>query len=201
MKRILINFLVVLAAFTFASCEKGDSEKDLGFPVIYIPQATVTGLDNSYPVPAGPLDQLTTRNCSIENGKLNIILGVARAGFISDKKGFSVSLGECPAETERKLAGYQENGTPAMALPAGTYSIPAKIEVPAGESGATSFVTVDLGSLASHREDIFTADGSKLLVLGLEISNPTAYELAATNTSVVLVIDPASAHWGDKPLI
>lgn len=201
MKKIFIKILVVLTAFTLASCEKGDSEKDLGFPVIYIPQATVTGLDNSYPVPAGPLDQLTTCNCSVENGKLNIILGVTRAGFIADKKGFSVSLGECQAETDRKLAGYQEDGTPAMALPSGTYSFPSKIEVPAGENGATCFVTVDLASLASHKEEIFSDNGSKLLVLGLEISNPTAYELAETNTSVVLVIDPASAHWGDKPLI
>lgn len=201
MKKILFNIFVVLSAFAIASCEKGDSQKDMGFPVIYIPQATVTGLDNSYPVPAGPLNQYTTCNCNVKEGKLNIIVGVTRAGFIADKKGYSVSLGECPAETDRKLAEYQEKGTPAMALPAGTYSFPAKIEVPSGESGTTCYVTVDLNALASHKAEIVTADGSKLLVLGLEISNPSVYELAETNTSVVLVIDPASEHWGDEPLI
>lgn len=198
MKKILITILAVIAVFVLASCEKGDSQKDLGFPVIYIPQATVTGLDNSYPVPAGPLNQYTSCNCIVQDGKLNIIVGVSRAGFIAEKKGYSVSLGECQSETDRKLAEYQEKGTPAMALPAGTYSFPAKIEVPDGESEATCFVTVDLAALAAHKYDIFTDGGCKLLVLGLEISNPSTYELAKTNTSVVVVIDPASEHWGGR---
>lgn len=201
MKKILINILTVLAAFAITSCEEGDSEKDLGFPVIYIPQATVTGLDNSYPVPAGPLSQYTSCNCSISDGKLNIIVGVQRAGFISDKKGFSVSMGECQSETDRKLSEYTEAGTPAMALPSGTYSIPSKIDVPAGESEATAFVTVDLGALAAHKDEIVGADGASLLVLGLEITNPTAYTLADTNTSVVLVIDPASAYWEGQTIL
>lgn len=201
MKKILFNLLTVLSAFALISCEKGDSEKDLGFPVIYIPQATVTGLDNTYPVPAGPLDQFTTCNCKIEDGKLNVIVGVLRAGFIADKKAYSVNLGECPSETERKLAEYAESGTPAMALPAGTFSVPSKIDVPSGENGATCYVSIDLASLASHKAEIAQGEVSKLLVLGLEISNPTNYSLAETNTSVVMVIDPASEYWGEKPLI
>lgn len=201
MKKILINILVVLAVSALTACTKGDLQKDLGFPVIYIPQATVTGLDNSYPVPAGPLSQYTSRNCMIQDGKLSIIIGVMRAGFVSDKKGFSVNLGECQSDAERKLAEYEENGVPAMALPAGTYSIPSKIDVPAGQNESTAYVTVDLGALASCRDQIVTPDGSKLLVLGLEISNPSEYALADANTSVVLVIDPASEYWEGQPII
>ena len=201
MKKIFINILAVVAAFALSGCEKGDSQKDLGFPVIYIPQATVTGLDNTYPVPAGPLDQYTTCNCKVEDGKLNVIIGVLRSGFIADRKAYSVSLGECPSETQVKLDGYAEAGIPAMALPAGTYSIPSKIEVPAGENGATCYVSIDLAALAAHKTQITADGGMKLLVLGLEISNPTQYSLAEKNTSVVMVIDPASEHWGEKPLI
>lgn len=201
MKKILVNILAVLAAFAFTACEKADSQKDLGFPVIYIPQATVTGLDNTYPVPAGPLDQYATCNCNIKDSKLNVIVGVTRAGFISDRKGFSVNLVECPGEAERKLAEYAENGTPAMPLPSGTYTIPSKIEVPSGESDATCYVSIDLAALAAHKAEIAEGEGFKLLVLGLEITNPTAYSLADKNTSIVMVIDPASEHWGEKPLI
>lgn len=201
MKKIFINILAVVAALALSGCEKGDSQKDLGFPVIYIPQATVTGLDNTYPVPAGPLDQYTTCNCKVEDGKLDVIIGVLRSGFIADRKAYSVSLGECPSETQSKLDGYAEAGTPAMALPAGTYSIPSKIEVPAGENGATCYVSIDLAALAAHKTEIAQGDGCKLLVLGLEISNPTQYSLAEKNTSVVMVIDPASEYWGEKPLI
>ncbi len=201
MKKIFTNILVVLAAFVMTACEQGDSEKDLGYPVIYIPQATMTGLDNSCPVPAGPLDQYTTCNCNVKDGSLNIIIGVLRAGFIADQRGFSVDLSVSGSETDRKLEGYSESGVPAMALPAGTYTIPSKIEVPEGQSGATTYVSVDLAALAAHRSEIVTEDGCKLLVLGLEISNPTAYSLAEQNTSVVLVIDPASEWWGAQPII
>lgn len=201
MKKILINILTFLAACALVSCEQGDSQKDLGFPVIYIPQAAYTGLDNSYPVPAGPLSQYRSCNCTVKDGKLNIILGVTRAGFIADKQAFSVDLGECRSEADRKLAEYEEKGTPAMILPEGTYSFPSKIDVPAGASEATCLVTVDLTALASHKDEIVTGDGCKLLLLGLEISNPSAYSLAESNTSVVLIIDPASEDWEGQAIL
>lgn len=201
MRKIFIDILVVFAAFSLIGCEKGDSQKDLGFPVIYIPQATYTGLDNTYPVPAGPLNQYTTCNCNVKDGKLNVIIGVLRSGFVAERKAYSVNLGECPSETQSKLDGYADAGTPAMALPVGTYSIPSKIDVPAGENGATCYISIDLAALAAHKNEIAQGEGFKLLVLGLEISNPTQYSLAEKNTSVVMVIDPASEYWGETPII
>lgn len=201
MRKIFIDILVVFAAFSLIGCEKGDSQKDLGFPVIYIPQATYTGLDNTYPVPAGPLNQYTTCNCNVKDGKLNVIIGVLRSGFVAERKAYSVSLGECQTETQRKLLEYGQNGTPAMALPAGTYTIPSRIEVPSGENGATCYVSIDLAALAAHKGEITQGGVCRLLVLGLEISNPTTYSLAEKNTSVVMVIDPASEYWGETPII
>ena len=52
--------MAVALTFVFSSCEPSDANKDYGFPLIYIPQATVTGLDNSYPIPTGPIAQNST---------------------------------------------------------------------------------------------------------------------------------------------
>lgn len=193
--RTIASAALAALVLTFNSCETDDAKKDYGFPVIYMPQATVTGLDNSYPVPGGPIDQLTSYNCNVKDGKLNVCVGVMRAGYIAKAKGFSVNLGVSESETARKLAEFAEKGTLAMELPEGCYNVPSKIEVPEGESGATCYVSIDLAALAAHKGEIRTAEGAKLLVLGLEISNPTAYELASENTSVVMIIDVDSEYW------
>ena len=51
------NILLFLLVSAFVSCQPNDATKDYGFAKIYIPQATVTGLDNSYPIPLGPFYQ------------------------------------------------------------------------------------------------------------------------------------------------
>lgn len=199
--KIIASATLAALALTFCACETNDATKDYGFPVIYMPQATVTGLDNSYPVPGGPMDQYTSYNCNVKDGKLNVVVGVIRAGYFANAKGFSVNLGVNESETSRKLAEYSEKGTLAMALPEGCYTVPSKITVPDGESGATCYVSIDLAALATHKGEIRTEDGCKLLVLGLGISNPTAYELAKENTSIVMVIDPDSEYWKDIQIL
>lgn len=195
MKKTFKYILTALvAALAFTACEEGDSEKDLGFPVIYIPQATVTGLDNSYPVPSGPFGQNTAYTCNVKDGKLNIALGVVRAGFVKNAKAFSVNLGVSSEETQKKLQEYAGKNTPAMALPESICTIPGQIKVEAGKNTGTCYVSVDLNALASNASIV--ADGAyKLLVLGLEISSPTEYELAEKNTSVVIVLDLNSSNW------
>ena len=200
-KTIIITAVAVALSLGAVSCQKSDATKDYGFPVIYMPQATVTGLDNTYPVPGGPMSQNTSYNCNVKDGKLNVVVGVMRAGYIAGAKAFSVNLGVCPAETSRKLEEYAASGIAAMALPDGCCSVPAKIDVPAGESGATCYVSIDLSALAAHAGEIRTEEGSRLLVLGLEISNPTAYQLAEVNTSLVMVIDPDSEDWNGTTIL
>lgn len=188
-------------AFGLSSCEKNNATMDYGFPVIYMPQATVTGLDNTYPVPGGPINQNTSYNCNVKDGKLNVAVGVMRAGYVAGAKAYSVNLGVSPAETSRKLEEYASKGIAAMALPDGCCSVPARIDVPAGESGATCYVSIDLAALGTHEAEIRTEEGSRLLVLGLEISNPTEYELAKENTSLVMVIDPDSEYWNGTTIL
>lgn len=197
MRKNLLFLAMAAMAFILAGCEPSDANKDYGFPKIYIPQATVTGMDNSYPIPNGPLDQNKTYVCNFKDGKLNIALGVVRAGALAEEKAFSVDLKVSEEETAKKIAEYDANDTPAAELPAGVCTIPEKISVKEGENTGTCYVTVDLQSLSSQASTLLVDGKYKLLVLGLEIANPTAYELAETNTSVIIVLDLNSAEWDD----
>ena len=192
-------YILLAAALCLAACSPDDATRDYGFPKVYIPQATVTGLDNSYPIPLGAFGQNSVYTCRYDaaSGKLSIALGVMRSGYLSEQKAFSVDLGLCQSETDRKLDEYADKGTPAQALPVDLCTIPSKIEVPAGSNGGTCYVEVDLKALSLQRAPLQTAEGYKLLVLGLGISNPTEYELAESNTSVVIVLDLASEYWKD----
>lgn len=191
-------FLALAAVVSLlAGCEPSDANKDYGFPLIYIPQATVTGMDNSYPIPNGPLDQNKTYVCNFKDGKLNIALGVVRAGAIADQKAFSVDLKVCESETERKIAEYDSKDTPAAELPVSMCTIPGKISVKQGNNTGTCYLTVDLQALSAQASSLLVDGQYKLLVLGLEIANPTEYELAESNTKVVIVLDLNSPEWDD----
>lgn len=195
-KNLLFLALAAMVSI-LVGCEPSDANKDYGFPKIYIPQATVTGMDNSYPIPNGPLDQNKTYVCNFEDGKLNIALGVVRAGALAKEKAFSVDLKVCDSETARKIAEYDSKDVPAAELPVNLCTIPGKISVKEGENTGTCYVTVDLKTLAGQASSIVTDGKYQLLVLGLEIANPTEYELAESNTSVVIVLDLNSSEWDE----
>lgn len=200
--------LLLIAAVALVSCGKDDATMDYGFPKVYIPQATVTGLDNSYPIPLGPFYRNSVYSCAYDSstGKLGIALGVIRSGYLSHQQAFSVDLGVSQEETSRKLAEYSDGGTPAAALPVSVCTIPDKISVEEGNSGGTCTVQVDLKALAGNRPSIYADGVYKLLVLGLQISNlsgPSEYSLADNYTSVVIVLNLGSEEWdnvaSDKP--
>ncbi len=199
LRKNLLFLAFAAMAFIFAGCEPSDATKDYGFPKIYIPQATITGMDNSYPIPNGPIGQNSKYVCNYKDGKLNIALGVVRAGYLAKEKAFTVDLGVSQSETEKKLAELDSKGTPAAALATSLCTIPAKISVAEGENTGTCYVSIDLQELAKDKASITetTAEGDvyKQLVLGLEISNPTEYELAESNTSVIIILDLNSENW------
>lgn len=172
---------IVFVLFIFAGCRKGDGDSDYGFGYVYMPQASFTGVNNHYPVPAG--NGVNTYNFMVSEAKdkLNIILGVSRSGKISDAGGFSVNIGVSSTKTDEAIAlGEIEN---AIALPSGMYQIPDKITVEAGKNSASFYLSVDINQLMNS-----TYNGHNL-ILAVEISNPTDFELADDNTSVVVVID------------
>ena len=204
--KALYRILFFALALALAACQPEDATKDYGFPKVYIPQATMTGIDNSYPVPAGPFYRNSVYTCSYDSqsGKLEIVLGVIRSGYLANQQAYSVSLGVSEAETTRKLTELGD--AVAAKLPEAVCTIPSHISVEAGTSGNTCLVSVDLKALSAQRATFYSAGVYKKLVLGLEISNlqgPADYALAEKNTSVVLVLDLGSEHWDtvaeDKP--
>ncbi len=197
MRKNLLLLALAALAFAFTGCEPTDANKDYGFAKVYIPQATVTGMDNSYPIPLGPFGQNTSYTCYYEDGKLYIALGVVRAGALEEEKGFTVDLVASKAETDKKVKALTGGGTAAVEMPSDVYELPAKIEVPAGDNTGTCYMSVDLKKLSDNRASIFAEGKYANLVLGLEIKNPTEYELADKNTSVVVVLDLNSAYWND----
>ena len=194
-RKITLYFAAALLSLGLIGCDPTDADKDYGFPKIYIPQATVTGLDNTYPIPNGPFGQNVSYTCCFEDGNLNIAIGVIRAGDLAHEDAFTVDLSVSVSETDRKLEGYKESGVPAMALPEDVCTIPEKISVPEGDNTGTCYVSVDLEELAKRTSELVEGTQYKLLVLGLEISNPTAYYLSETNTSVVVVLDLNDTEW------
>lgn len=204
MKTLCKTLLMLIAALALVACRKEDANKDYGFPKVYIPQATVTGIDNTYPIPLGPFYRHSVYTCSYDrqSGKLEIVLGVIRSGYFARQPAYSVSLGVSSAETTRKLEEYDKAGTPAAALSTSLCTLPDKISVPEGESGATCKLAVDLKALSQQRSSIYADGQYKLLVLGLEISQiqgPADYVLADQYTSVVVVLDLGSEHWDSVP--
>lgn len=200
MKNIFARLLApAAAALLIAACGKSDSKKDYGFPLIYIPQATVTGLDNSYPVPLGPFGQNSVYTCYYRDGRLNVAFGVVRAGAIANASGFTVDFRVSQAQTEAKLASLTEAGSYAQALDPSLCQIPSTISVEAGKNTGTTYLGIDLTALAARRESIWNGEAYPLLVLGVEIANPTAYELAEENTAAVLLLDLNSEYWDSAP--
>ena len=196
-RKNLLFLAIAAMAFVLAGCEPSDANKDYGFPKIYIPQATVTGMDNSYPIPNGPLDQNKTYVCNFKDGKLNIALGVVRAGYLAKEKAFTVDLKVCESETQKKLAELDSKAIPAAELPVNLCTISDKISVNEGENTGTCYLTIDLQELAKQATSLIVEGKYKNLVLGLELANPTEYELAESNTSVIVILDLNSAEWDE----
>lgn len=170
-KSIILLFFILV----FLGCEKGDGFTEFGLEKIYIPQAMVTGgINNNYTVPSGGGEY--TLNFNVSNGKVNVILGVLRSGS-SKSAAYSVDIKSYTpsAEVLASLGG--------IALPTTLYTLPNKVDVSADKTGETFYLSIDAQALK-----LDTYNG-KILVVTVEISNPSLYELAEKGTKVNVVID------------
>jgi hypothetical protein len=194
-KRIAFVFPVI--ALLLTGCVKSYNEDDVGYGKIYIPQATITGLDNSYPVPRGAFGISTSYTCYYKDGILHIALGVVRSGSFASQKAFSVNVAMSQEETTAYIARLIANGDEVIQLPSGTYQLPGSVNVESGNNIGTYYMAVDMRALASQSASLEGNNKWKKLALAVQISNPTEYELSDKNTSVVVVIDLNSVHWNN----
>ena len=164
--------LVLCAAilFAFVSCEKPDSEKAWGIPLIYMPQANY----NPYVVPNGGSAAQTNLNYSIDddNDVLNIFLGVYRSG-LQEKLSYKVNV---------NVENTALKGT--TLLPAAYYDIPMEVVCPDGERDATFYLSVDLNYLKANRNKDFS--------VVVYISDPSRYALNEDLCSTTVRIDTAN---------
>ena len=176
---IIVGFIIFLMGFS--ACDKGAGMDDYGFAYIYMPQATGSGgLNNNYYVPSGNGEY--TYNFKIDPAKneLQILLGVLRSGDLPNAA-YSVDIIARTDTTGQIIsAGLIENG---MIFPSGMYSLPQKVDVAANESGTGFYMTVTADAL---KNDSYT---DKKLVLTVGLANPSQFELSATNTSTVVILD------------
>lgn len=174
----IVLALMVMCALALAGCEKSDGDKDVGLALIYIPQATYTGLNNQYPVPGGG-GEFSMVNHQVAGNKLNVLLGVTRSGDVSNASGFSVDVAVSAEETTAATSAMENS----VAMPSGMYELPSTITVGFGTNSAPFQLSVDIAQLNGSAYD------GKKLVLAVKIANPTAYALSTENISVVVVID------------
>ena len=128
----IVKILGLALVLLLPACQADDATKDYGFAKVYIPQATVTGLDNSYPIPLGAFYQNSVYTCRYDkpSGKLQIALGVIRSGYFAQQKAFTVDLSYSQGATQEKLAealGLQISGINARIN--GKSSIPDIIKI------------------------------------------------------------------------
>lgn len=181
MKKKILTLIFSISAILFLiGCEKGDGEKDYGFGLIYIPQATSDGgITNHYLVPSGGGEY--SYNFIVNNDRLDIILGVLRSGKIGNE---SYSVTVSVDESESQLAVEDGSVSNAIVMPSSIYELPNKVDVPANKSGESFYLSVDINAIKGS-----TSYSGKNLVLEIAISNPTNFELAESNTSVLVVLD------------
>lgn len=167
--------IILLLLLVLLGCDKGDGFTKFGYTYIYIPQSMVSGgIDNYYLVPAG--GEENNYNFKIEDNKVKIILGVLRSGS-SGSESYNVDVKSYTPSNEvlTSLKG--------IALPESIFTLPNTVSVGSDKTGEVFYLSVDVTALKSETFN------NQTLVLTVEISNPSNYELAEKGTKVNVVID------------
>ncbi|WP_205511097.1 DUF5013 domain-containing protein [Longitalea arenae] len=186
MKHKLVNHIFIIAVFTgilVTSCEKAASEKDYGLSKIYMPQAIFKsgGTTNNYPVPSGSDSSTYNYLVDTKDKKLNIILGAALSG--RNSSGFSVDITVNNDTVQQLLAANMLDTTLYKLMPATMYTLPATMEVEPGNLSGTFYLSVDITALKQSQY------AGKLLVLAVQLANPSRYELNSAISTTLVIID------------
>ena len=183
MKSYLNKIALLFTAFSallFVQCEKGDHLTEWGIAKIAMPQASILdgGTTNNYIVPSEGM-----KNYELDTvaNTISIRLGVSQSGKQSPQ-GFKVEV-NTNSDTINYLVESEiiEN---AVLLPEEVYTLPETVTVEAGEREALFALEIDREKLIANHIEI----SGKNLLLAVQISNPSNYELDnRLNTTIVVI--------------
>jgi hypothetical protein len=183
------RFSFFIAAFLLAAvlngCEKDASSQAFGNDAtqIYMPQATIANL--MYAVPAG-LDS-ATYNYKIDavNNKVNIILGVTASGAHAPGN-YTVNVVANTDTINQMITNGVLPAATTQVLPAGIYTLPQTVSVPAGQTAASFYLSIDETQLKTYAGE----------TLGLEVvlNNPSQYVLNTTINKTIILINVSALN-------
>ena len=177
MKKTLLLFSVAcVAALTFAGCEKGDGDKDYGYPYVLMPQAQ--RIEGYYAVPGGKGEW--TPNFKVEEENVLVYMGVLRSGKVKNEA-FSVdiAINDTPAEDF-----IYDNIVPnAELMPHALYTLPETVSVPGNSNQTQFYMELSVSEVLKAQYD------DKIFVLCVELQNPTKFKLSRDSFRTVVVVD------------
>ena len=184
-KRNITYSILLLTAFVYISCQKGDNQKGWGLSKIYMPQASIKdgGITNNYAVPLNN----GINNYVIDSVKntIDIPLGVYRSG-LEELKSYTVKVTTNVDTTNQIVAGGTISN--AVLLPADVYTLPSEVSVPDGQRETIFHLTIDRAKLIANYGNY----NNKKLLLTVRISNPSRYVLNQSISKTVIIINAAT---------
>lgn len=181
--RIRLQHIIscLLPVTLLVSCQKDDSAKDYGTPLIYMPQSinVSLGTNANYLVPTSS-NALSPEGMNYvsddDNNKTNVILGASLSGTAGGA--YSVDIKVNPDTIQQLLSNGTFNDS-YVAMPASVYTIPTRLDV-LGNGSGTFYLMVDNGVLTNP------AYAGKHLLLAVEIANPSRYDLNKSRATTIV---------------
>lgn len=177
----IIYGLVVLAGVALAACNK--EKYTYGTTNIFMPQAVNIsgGLTAEYPVPSGTDSSTYNYTLDTENQKVNVILGVSRAGMQANEA-FTVDVAT-NSDTIGQLLATGVLDASTMLMPSSLYTLPTSVSVVAGKSENTFSLVLDIAQLK------LSEYAGKTLALAVKITNPSKYTVDSSLATTIVLVD------------
>jgi len=175
MKKLCL-FIVLLLA-----CNKDETK--YGTTNIFMPQAVNIsgGINANYPVPTGTDSSTYNYQLDEVNHKINVILGVSRAGM-QVNEAFSVDI-VTKADTINQMIANGTLDATTILMPAAIYSLPTGVSVDAGQSEATFDLSIDIEAIKQSEY------AGKKMALAVSISSKGKYAVAPALATTIVIVD------------
>ncbi|SFD54975.1 protein of unknown function [Chitinophaga sp. CF118] len=173
--------LFLITCFIILACNK--EETKYGITNIFMPQAVNMsgGINANYTVPSGTDSSTYNYQLDEENKKINIILGVSRAGMQASEA-FSVDI-VTNTDTINQLLTNGILDTTTLLMPSSMYTLPTDIAVAGGKSEGTFNLSVDINQIKENQY------AGKKLALAVSIRSKGKYEVAPSLATTIVIVN------------